>query len=151
MIRRILLAATAAAMLATTALAADQVKVTADKFVIADAQDSATFTGNVVVTRTGMTMWAPKMVVLYGAGGQTSIQTVTATGGVRIKTADQDATGDRAIYDPVSQLLKLKGNVKVVSSAGTLTGPELVIDLKTNVSTFAGSSTGRVTGVFTPE
>lgn len=151
MIRRILLAAAAAALLATAASAADQVKVTADTFVIENAQNSATFTGNVVVTRTGLTMWAPKMVVLYGASGQTSIQTVTATGGVRIKTAEQDATGDRAVYDPVSQVLKLQGNVKVVSGAGTLSGPELVIDLKTNVTTFSGSSTGRVTGVFNPE
>lgn len=151
MIRRTLFALAAAGVLATAALAADPVKVTADKFVVEDATQSATFSGNVVVTRTGLTMWAPKMVVAYGDSGRSSVRSVTATGGVRIKTAEQDATGDRAIYDPGTQVLKLLGNVKVTSASGTLTGPELVIDLKTNVTTFSGSSTGRVTGVFTPD
>ena len=151
MIRRMLLALASAGVLATAALAADQVKVTADKFVVENATQSATFTGNVVVTRTGLTMWAPKMVVAYGDSGQSTVKSVTASGGVRIKTAEQDATGDRAIYDPGTQVLKLVGNVKVTSASGTLTGPELVIDLKTNVTTFSGSSTGRVTGVFTPD
>jgi lipopolysaccharide export system protein LptA len=140
-------------MLAGAALAAASgaVKITADKFVVDDASHLATFTGQVVVTRANLTVWAPKVVVDYGEGGPSNIRTFTASGGVRIKTGVQEATGDRAVYDPKTLILRLIGNVTVTSADGTLAGPDLVIDLKSNVSTFSGGKSGRVTGVFTPQ
>ncbi len=143
-----------AMLLGTTAaaFAANQVKITADQFVVDDAQQVATFTGSVVVTRTSLTVWAPKVVVDYGAGGPSNIKSFVASGGVRIKTPDQDATGDRAVFDPAASTLKLTGNVKVVNSASTVAGADLVIDLNTNTTVFSGGkSGGRVTGVFTPQ
>ena len=38
----------------------------------------------------------------------------------------------------------------VVNSAGTLHGPELVLNLAEQTSVFSSSGGGRVTGVFTP-
>jgi lipopolysaccharide export system protein LptA len=126
--------------------------MTAETFVVDDRKKVATFTGKVVVTRTSLTVWAPKVVVDYGEGGPSNIKSFVASGGVRIKTADQDATGDRAVYDPTSQTLRLTGHVVVVNSTGTVGGPDLLIDLATNVSTFTGGKGGgRVTGVFTSD
>jgi lipopolysaccharide export system protein LptA len=173
---RLLLSAVVIGALGIAATAGTgQLKVTADTFVVDDQQHVATFTGNVVMTRGEMTMWAPKVVVEYTQsggthqaaggtdassspppppaaplGGNSSVRSVVATGGVRIKTSQQEATGDRADYDPRTQILKLTGHVKVTNANGQLEGPALVIDLTTNVSTFSGSSSGRVTGVFTP-
>ena len=62
--------------------------------------------------------------------------------------ADQDATGDRATFNPETQILRLLGNVTVVNSAGTLNGPELQINLADNTTVFSGGRSGRVTGVF---
>ena len=131
--------------------APDPVKITADQFVVDDTTQVATFTGKVVVTRTTLTVWAPKVVVDYGDGGPSNIKSFVASGGVRIKTADQDATGDYAIYDPKAQTLKLTGNVMVINESSTVGGPDLLIDLKTNKTTFTGGKGGRVTGVFTPQ
>jgi len=133
------------------ALAADPVKITADKFVVDDEANIATFTGNVVVIRKDMTVWAPKVVVDYGEDGPSDIKSFVATGGVRIKTTEQDATGDKAIYDPKKQTLKLTGNVMVVNVSSTVGGPDLLLDLKANTTVFTGSKTGRVTGVFTAQ
>src|SRR5690606_20165960 len=95
------------------------------------------------------TVWAPKVVVEYGEDGPSSIKTFVASGGVRIKTGDQDATGDLAIYDPVAETLKITGHVIVVNASGTVGGPDLVIDLTTNSSVFTGGEKGgRVSGVF---
>ena len=88
----------------------DPIKITGDKFVIDDAQRTATFTGKVVVLRTKLTVWAAKVVVDYGSGGPSDIDSFTAIGSVRIKTPDQDATGEKAVYDPDTQLLHLTGN-----------------------------------------
>lgn len=133
------------------AATADPVNITAEKFVVDEAAHVATFTGKVVVKRQNLTVWAPKVVVDYGEGGPSNIKTFTASGGVRIKTTEQDATGDRAVYDPRTQILRLTGNVIVTSASGTVAGPDLVIDLKNNVSTFSGGKSGRVSGVFTPQ
>jgi lipopolysaccharide export system protein LptA len=128
--------------------AADPVKITADTFIVDDATRIATFTGSVVVTRTNMTVWAPKVVVDYGEGGPSNIKSFVASGGVRIKTKEQDATGDRAVYDPVAETLRITGNVMVVNASSTVGGRDLIIDLNANTSVFSG---GRVTGVFTPQ
>ncbi len=136
---------------AAPALAADPVKITADTFVVDDAAELATFTGNVVVTRKDMTVWAPRVVVDYGAGGPSDIRSFVASGGVRIKTTQQDATGDTAIYDPRAETLKLTGNVVVVNASSTVAGPDLLLDLRADTTTFSGGPGGRVTGVFTPQ
>ncbi|MEO8758477.1 MAG: LptA/OstA family protein [Devosia sp.] len=139
-------------MLAAGATASDPVKITGDKFVVDDANHHATFTGKVVVLRTKLTVWAAKVVVDYGSGGPSDIKSFVATGSVRIKTPDQDATGDKAVFNPSTQMLRLTGNVIVVNSTGTVGSSELVVNLATNASTFTNSSKGgRVTGVFTPK
>jgi lipopolysaccharide export system protein LptA len=136
---------------AAPALAADPVKITADNFTVDQANNAGTFSGSVVITRTGLTIWANKVVVIYGKGGEDDIDSVTATGAVRIKTPAQEATGGRATYDPLTQILKLTDNVKVLNAQGQVSGPELTINLGTQTSKFEGGKGGRVTGVFTPQ
>lgn len=130
-----------------TGAAADPVKITSDKFVADDTKHIATFSGEVVVSRTGLTVWADQVVVLYGADGPSSISKLTASGGVKVKARDTTATGDEAVYDPKTQLLHLTGHVLVTTGKNTIGSTDLVVDLKTNVSTFS-SGGGRVSGVF---
>lgn len=125
-----------------------QVQITADKFVLDEKTRHATFTGNVVIAHPVVTLWAPEVVVAYGEGGTSDIRSfeATAKGGltVHLKTKDQDATGNKAVFDPSHQLLTLTGDVTVNNGAGTITAPSLVVDLLRNTSVF----TGRVTGTF---
>jgi lipopolysaccharide export system protein LptA len=139
------------ALAASPALAQQKVNITADLFTIDEATKQAVFTGNVVVTHPTVTVWAPKVVATYGAGGTSDIESFEATGSVRLKTTDQTATGERAVFTPGDQLLRLTGNVVVTNSGGTVNSGELVVNLATNVSTFTGGSGGRVTGVFTSQ
>ena len=70
----------AAAMLLVfglTPAAAQEVTVTSDSFVVTEASSEAVFTGNVVVNRTGLKVWADKVVVAYAAGGIENIGTTT--------------------------------------------------------------------------
>lgn len=127
------------------------IKVTGDTFVIDEGKGQATFSGNVEIVRTGLTVWAQKVVIEYGAGGPEDVQTFVATGRVRLKTKDQDATGDKATFDPNTQLLHMTGNVVVVNATGTLTGPELTVNLADNSTVFQGGKGGRVTGVFSTQ
>lgn len=127
------------------------IKVTGDTFIIDEAKGIATFSGNVEIVRGGLNVWAQKVVIEYGDGGPEDVQTFVATGKVRLKTKDQDATGDRATFDPNTQMLKMTGNVVVVNATGTLTGPSLTVNLADNSTVFEGGKGGRVTGVFSTQ
>jgi len=148
---RLWLALLLAMFVAPAFAAGTPVKITADSFVIDQATSKATFTGAVVITRGSMTMWADKAVVNYGNGGEADIDGLDATGNVRIKTTGQEATGNRATFTPDNSTVRLSGNVKVKNAQGTMSGPELTINLSSNTSVFKGSEGGRVTGVFTPQ
>lgn len=150
--KRLLVLAVLAPLLVGIAHAApDPVKISGDSFVIDDSNHKATFTGKVVVVRTKLNVWATKVVVDYGDGGPSDIKSFVATGSVRIKTPDQDATGERAVYDPNTQMLRLTGNVIVVNATGTVGSSELIVNMVTNTSTFTATKGGRVSGVFTPK
>lgn len=138
-------------LLAAPALAENPIEVSADTFVVDEAKSEATFTGNVVIVRADLKVWADKVLVTFGEEGLQNIKHITATGNVRLKTEEQDATGDRATFDPNSQIMRLTGNVTVVNASGTLNGPELVVDLVNQTTTFSARDGGRVTGIFTPE
>lgn len=141
----------ALALAATPAMAQQKVNITADLFSIDEATRLAVFTGNVVVTHPTVTVWAPKVVATYGEGGTADIETFEASGSVKLQTTDQTATGERAVFTPADQLLRLTGNVVVTNSGGTVNAGELVVNLATNVSTFTAGQGGRVTGVFTSQ
>lgn len=125
------------------------IEVTADNFVMDESIREAVFTGSVVVKHPNVTVWAPEVVIHYGEGGTGDIRSFTAQGGpVRLQTPNQVATGERAVFDPKTQVLRLTGNVAVNNEAGTLTGSELVVNLVDNTSVFTSGNGGRVTGVF---
>lgn len=136
---------------AVSAPAQQPVAITADLFTVEEAAHEAVFTGNVVVDHPTVKVWAAKVVATYGEGGTTDIETFVATGNVRLQTDEQTATGERAVFTPGDQLLRLTGHVKVTNAGGTVDASELVVNLKTNVSTFTGGSSGRVTGIFTSQ
>lgn len=127
-----------------------EIQVSADSLVIEESQKQATFSGNVLISRTGLTVRAAKVTVVYG-GGIDDIQSFDANGSVSIETAGQTATGDRAVFDPKTQILKLTGNVMVQNAAGSMGGATLTVNLSTNDTVFEAGQGKRVTGVFTPQ
>jgi lipopolysaccharide export system protein LptA len=139
------------ALFATPAFAQQAVNITADLFTLDETSNMAVFTGNVVVVHPTVTVWATKVEATYGAGGTTDLKTFDATGDVRLKTVDQEATGEHAVFTPGDQLLRLTGNVVVVNAGGTVNADELVVNLETNVSTFTSGQSGRVTGTFSSQ
>jgi len=150
MIKQFLLAAILT-LTAQSALAQQPVQITADLFTVDENTQEAVFTGNVVVVHPSVKVWAEKVVAIYGEAGPSDIESFVASGAVRLQTTEQDATGDRAVFTPGDQLLRLTGNVQVINASGTIDAGELVVNLATNVSTFTSSGGGRVTGVFTSQ
>jgi lipopolysaccharide export system protein LptA len=145
---RALIAILLAAAFVGPVAAQSPVNISADNFTIDDAARNAVFTGNVVVVHPSVTVWAPSVTVLYGEGGTSDVQRFEATGNVRLKTSDQEATGERAVFDPSARVLRLTGGVNVVNASGQVSAGELVVNLDSGTSTFTSGSGGRVTGTF---
>jgi len=142
------------AMLAFTAalpaLAEDKVQITADRFVVEESSSLATFSGKVVVLQGSLTVNADTVIVHYGTGGASDIESMEAIGHVVIDTPTQHVTGQRGKYDPATRVMVVTGNVVAESASGRVTGSELRVDFKANTTEFATSNGGRVTGVFNP-
>ena len=128
------------------------IEISADKFIVRSLENESEFIGNVVITQTGLTVWADRVIVHYGAGGTTDISSFEALGKVRIVSEQQTATGRRAVYDPKTRLLRLTGNVIVINDSGTVNAEELLVNLASNITEFYSGGDGqRVTGLFTPD
>lgn len=147
----VLLALTASAAPAVAQPTNEPVEITADEFVIEENDNRAEFIGNVVVVQADLTVWADRVIVNYRGSGGSDIENFEALGNVRIRDPEQDATGERGVYDPNTRILTLTGNVEVTNSSGTVTAPALLVDLDANTSRFSTpGGGGRVTGVFAP-
>lgn len=131
--------------------AGEQVNITADNLDITEAESTALFKGNVVISQGTMEMRAPQVLARYGEGGPSDLRNFTASGGrVSMDFDGQTAEGDEAFYDFAQRVLTFTGNVTVINASGTVRSERLVIDTRAGTSSFSGSSGGRVTGIFTP-
>lgn len=132
--------------------ASDKVEITADRFVVEESSSRAEFSGNVIIKQPGLTVWANKVVVRYGPGGPSDLKDFEALGNVRIKQAEQSARGDRGVYNPTTKILILYGNVSVTNDSGTITGPQLIVNIASGTSSFPSNKDGgRVNAVFSPQ
>jgi len=135
----------------TFAQTTQAIEISADRFVVRADSNESEFSGNVVVTQTGLKVFADRVIVHYGAGGTTDISSFEALGAVKIVSEQQTATGSRAVYAPKTRLLRLTGDVVVVNEGGTVNAQELVVNLASNITEFSSGENGqRVTGLFTP-
>lgn len=129
----------------------DPVNISADSLEIVEDDNTALFTGNVVILQGDMEMKAQRVEALYGEAGPSDLIEFTASGGrVQMITEDQVIDGDQANYDFESRVLTFTGNVVVVNESGTVNSDRLVIDTRAGTSSFSGGPDqgGRVTSVF---
>lgn len=123
------------------------ITIDADRLEVRDREKRAIFSGNVVAKRGEMTMRSTSMIVFYegdqpagqaqprGAtpGSQEQqIRRIEMTGPVFFCQRDQAARGDRAIYERASETLVMTGNVVLTSGQNVVTGPRLVVNIRTN-------------------
>ncbi|WP_102110304.1 LptA/OstA family protein [Kandeliimicrobium roseum] len=123
------------------------VEVSSDSLEVNQADGSASFKGNVVVTQGEMKMTAALMTVLYAQGGQgggSQIQKINASGGVTLVNGSEAAESQEAVYSLDTGTVVMTGDVLLTQGATALSSNRLVIDL--NAGT--GTMEGRVKTVF---
>ncbi len=141
------------------------IDISADTLEVLDAESRAVWRGSVEAVQGPNRMRAPSLSIFYaprGTGGAAvpgapggEIQRMEAEGPVYYVTAEQNARGDRAVYESAASTITLTGNVVLVQDRNVVRGDRLVIDTRTNKATLVSNTpgpgqTGRVRGVFYP-
>ncbi|MCT8331365.1 lipopolysaccharide transport periplasmic protein LptA [Albidovulum sediminis] len=122
------------------------VEVTADQLAVNQADGTAVFSGNVVVSQGEMRLGADEIRVEYGAGGQNRIERLIATGNVVLTSGPDAAKANTAEYTVDSGEIVLAGSVLLTQGATVLSGETLSL----NLAAGTGQMGGRVKTVLQP-
>ncbi|MDP2061815.1 MAG: LptA/OstA family protein [Phaeovulum sp.] len=114
------------------------VEISADSLTIDQADGSAVFSGNVVVSQGAMRLAAALVRVEYGNDGQREISRLLASGGVVLASGSDAAEAESAEYTILSGTVVLSGNVVLTQGGNVLSGQRLTVNLTTGTATVEG-------------
>ena len=121
------------------------VEMVSDSLSINQADATALFSGDAVVTQGEMKLSANTLFVEYSQLDK-AIETITADGQVLLVNASDAVEADHAVYTVATGLVVLTGNVLMTQGPSAISAQSMVIDLTTGT----GQMEGRVTTTFVP-
>lgn len=131
--------------------AADKpIDITAEHLEVDEQGGTAVFTGQVVVKRGEMTVYAEKLV-LYSDRNSKQIEKIEASGGVRVVQLDRVGTAKQASFFQQEEKLVLSGEAQIQQGQNLVSGEEIIVFLNENRSLVKSGEDGRVRAVFFPE
>lgn len=128
----------------------EPIQIESDRLEVHENESLAIFSGNVSVVQGTTLLKSGKMTVHYAkngggsvATGSSSIERIEVDEKVYVKSNAQIATGDRATFDMMSEVLTMSGS-KVVLSEGSnvLVGCKLTVQMKTGLAKVDGCAAG---------
>jgi lipopolysaccharide export system protein LptA len=140
------------------------IEITADRLVLEQNQQMATFTGNVDAVQGETRLRTDLLRVFYASseerqasGNQQSVRRLEAEGQVVITKPGEVATGNSGVYDLTTRKMVLLGDVVLTQKDNVVRGDRLDVDLNTSISTVSSEADGkgqpgkRVRALFVPE
>ena len=100
------------------------------------------FIGNAYARNGENHFWGNKILVNYD--NDKKIKLITIIKNVKIVRLNEEIFGDKAIYDPKLEKIKLSGNVSVIQDGNILSGSELIVDLINSTSIIEGNNDKQV-------
>lgn len=133
----------------------EPIQIEAKELKVQDKDQSAVFSGDVVVTQGDAVLKTQRLIVRYdgsAAGGVNQrISKLEASGRVYISSKDQTATGERATFDMGRQLMVMTGREVVLSQGpNVVVGNKLTVNLKTGQADLEAPKSGRVKVLIQP-
>lgn len=137
----------------------DPIQIEADRLEVRDKDKIAIYQGNVRVRQGETLLKTSELRVHYtgnatGAAPGSGVERIETGGPVTVRSGNQTASGDRAVFEMAKDIVTLSGNVVIAEGDNIVRGNRLVVDLKAKkASMFGGESTsggGRVQTVINP-
>lgn len=122
------------------------VEVTSDNLNVNQNDNTAIFTGSVVIGQGEMRLSAPRVLVIY-LSDKSGIESLEATGGVTVVSGADAAEAARADYNLITGMIEMQGDVLLVQGENAITGDTMIVD------TIAGTAqvSGRVKTLLQPK
>ena len=116
--------------------------INSDKLIIKENPLISEFIGNAYARNGENNFWGNKILVNYD--NDKKIKLITIIRNVKIIRLNEEIFGDKAIYDPKLEKIKLSGNVSVIQDGNILSGSELIVDLINSTSIIEGNNDKQV-------
>ena len=133
------------------------IEITADALDVAQSDQTAIFSGNVVAIQGDLRLGSDNLRVYYRQGDERAaaegaISKIDAIGAVTVSSPRETATSEWGVYDVDAGQITLGGKVVLTRGENVLRGEQLVIDLETGHSRIVGQQGGggRVKALFVP-
>ncbi len=134
------------------------IEITADTLEVRQDLNVAVFRGHVEATQGDLDLRADQLTVHYRADetGKNTIALIEAEGNVFLNSPNEQAQGDKGIYDVDAQRLELIGSAMLRRNENQIEGDHLTLNLATGESKMesraaAAGGTERVKAVFVPK
>ncbi|MDG2340621.1 MAG: LptA/OstA family protein [Paracoccaceae bacterium] len=113
------------------------IEIEADQLAVSQADNSATFSGNVVIRQGEMSLSAPLVTVVYNP--ETSdIDTLLASGGVTLVSGSEAAEADTAEYSVINGMITMRGDVLLAQGLSSLAANEMTVNLNDGSALLSG-------------
>jgi len=113
------------------------IEVSADQLEVDQNTRVATFTGDVVIVQGEMKLSAPKVVVVYRED-KTGIESLEATGGAMLVSAEDAAEAERADYDVEAGQIIMVGNVLLTQETSALAADRMTVQIDDGTALMQG-------------
>ena len=116
--------------------------IDSDKLIIKENSLISEFIGNAYARNVENHIWGNKILLNYD--NDKKIKLITIIGSVKILRPNEEIFGDKAIYDPKLEKIKISGNVSIIQDGNILSGSELIVDLINSTSIIEGNNDKQV-------
>ena len=131
----------------------EPIAVNADSFSADLRGETGTYSGNVLVVQGAIRLRADEITVEAPGGQATHME---ARGGIVVESPSGTATGELAVYNIATQIIRLTGNVVLTNNANVMRGDALEVRIADGRATLSAGANGqiqgqgRVQGLFVP-
>ena len=142
---------------------AQPIEITADRLVVEQAANTATFAGNVQAVQGDLTLHADELKVGYALNGAGKdgggaaananaqpVRRIDAAGHVRLVSPTETAEGQRGAYDVAAGKIELEDDVVLTRGQNVIRGQRLDVDLNAQTAVVGAGKDGRVRALFVP-
>ena len=116
--------------------------IDSDKLIIKENPLVSEFIGNAYARNVENHFWGNNILVNYD--NDKKIKLITIIKNVKIVRPNEEIFGDKAIYDPKLEKIKISGNVSIIQDGNILSGSELIVDLINSTSIIVGNNNKQV-------
>jgi len=115
------------------------VEVTAESLTVDQADGTAVFSGNVVISQGAMRITAAEVRVTYAEGNSDGrVERLEATGGVVLLSSAEKAEAREAVYTIDSGVIVLTGTVMLSQGRNSISAGKMTLNLKSGTAVLDG-------------